>query len=371
MNKKIYSRILFGILAAVLLPVTHSAFAGNDTKKGSAGAVELLINPWAASTGLAGANTASVRGIESSNLNIAGLAWLAKEGNPGGEVSVCGTRYLSGSNISMFALGYGQKIGETGAMGINVVALNLGDFLETTFSQPEGTGNSFTPNYFNIGAGYSKVFSSSVSAGIMVRLINHTLPRASATDFGIDGGVQYSKNGFRFGVAMRNWGPKTFYSGEGMIVKGTINNDQNRYGLSLSNNSAQFEMPSQFNVGAGYDFTLAAEHRLSPSANFTSNSFTQDQIQVGAEYAFQEKFMFRAGYIIQNNMFSESQATDVALGPCAGVGFYLPFSQVNSRDDDGKVSLPGLSNTVLGFNYSYRATRYFDGHHSIGVSLGF
>ena len=40
--------------------------AGNPDRAGSAGAGQLLINPWAASNGLAGANMASILGLEST-----------------------------------------------------------------------------------------------------------------------------------------------------------------------------------------------------------------------------------------------------------------------------------------------------------------
>ena len=44
-----------------------------DSRTGEAGASELLINPWAQSSGMAGANTASANGLESVFLNVAGL----------------------------------------------------------------------------------------------------------------------------------------------------------------------------------------------------------------------------------------------------------------------------------------------------------
>jgi hypothetical protein len=44
---------------AVFLPV-NEMWAGNKDRAGEAGASELLINPWARSSGWGGANTASV-----------------------------------------------------------------------------------------------------------------------------------------------------------------------------------------------------------------------------------------------------------------------------------------------------------------------
>jgi hypothetical protein len=48
--------------------------AGNPDRAGGAGATQLLFNPYARSFGYGGVNTASVKGLESFYLNIAGLA---------------------------------------------------------------------------------------------------------------------------------------------------------------------------------------------------------------------------------------------------------------------------------------------------------
>ena len=55
-----------------------SVWAGNPDRAGSAGASQLLINPWAASNGLVGANMASIQGLESVFTNVAGLCFIDK-----------------------------------------------------------------------------------------------------------------------------------------------------------------------------------------------------------------------------------------------------------------------------------------------------
>lgn len=70
-------KILIVIVAIALS--SPSVFAGNKDRAGQAGAYELLINPWARSSGWHGLNTSSVRGLESLNLNVAGLAFTQKQ----------------------------------------------------------------------------------------------------------------------------------------------------------------------------------------------------------------------------------------------------------------------------------------------------
>lgn len=369
--QKLIKNIWQGAFVAAL--VTTQAFGGNDNKRGTAGAAELLINPWSRSAGMAGANTAGVRGIEAANLNIAGMAYTT-----GSEFQLCSSRYLSGSDITISSLGYSQKVSEYGVMGISVVTMNLGKFYETTLANPDGTGNTFTPSYNNIGVGYSQIFSKRVTGGVMVRLVDHSLPRASAWDAGVDAGVQYQSDDqrFRFGVAMRNWGPKTSYSGEGFNVKAIINNNENSYSQTLSNNSAIFEIPSQFNIGTAYDFNLADGNKLTGALNFMSNSFTQDQVQLGTEYNYKDLFMVRSGYTLQNNFLTTNSATDLNLGPSAGFTLNVPYD-LGTRDDDDEEEREKVKKTkskkqrFVGINYAYRSTAYFFGTHTLGFSLAF
>ena len=70
-------RILSSTLALLLtVAIAAPAHAGNPDRSGSAGAGQLLILPWALSSGVAGANTALVTGVESSFSNVAGMAFV-------------------------------------------------------------------------------------------------------------------------------------------------------------------------------------------------------------------------------------------------------------------------------------------------------
>ena len=70
--KYILSLMLIGLFVA------PAVFAGNKQRIGQAGASELLINPWAGTSGWADANSGSVRGLESFGLNVAGTALVNK-----------------------------------------------------------------------------------------------------------------------------------------------------------------------------------------------------------------------------------------------------------------------------------------------------
>ena len=67
-------RILVLVSLVTLLSMP-SLYAGNDDRRGTAGANELLINPWARSSGWSGVNTANGIGIDALFTNVAGLTF--------------------------------------------------------------------------------------------------------------------------------------------------------------------------------------------------------------------------------------------------------------------------------------------------------
>ena len=76
--KKINNCLKILVVVAFMIVPVKDNFAGNEQRAGQAGASELLINPWARSSGWAAANVACVRGLEGMFNNVAGLAFTPK-----------------------------------------------------------------------------------------------------------------------------------------------------------------------------------------------------------------------------------------------------------------------------------------------------
>jgi hypothetical protein len=335
-----------------------SAQAGNDQKKGQVGATELQINPWARSSGMANANTSRIRGVESMNQNIGGLSFVK-----GTEILFSSTKWLSGSDININSFGIGQQLGESGGvMGLSVMAMDMGDFKQTTEDAPDQDIN-FGVSMVNLGLSYSKTFSNAIHGGITVRVISESIPDASAIGVAFDGGVQYTtslgkdslaKDNLHIGVSLRNVGPEMQFTGDGLAGRGTMNGQTvNR---SINERSESFELPALLNIGVAYDINLSAVNRLTVAANFVSNTASDDQIQFGAEYAFNEKFMVRGGFDYHKGIFGDAREM-AHTGPTAGATVQLPFGEDNTR--------------IFGLDYSYRASNPWGGSHSVGIKLGF
>lgn len=338
-------------MIAATAAVGSVAMAGNPDRAGSAGATQLLVNPWARSNGWSLANSSTLRGVEGMYGNIAGLAHVRKT-----ELLFTNTRWLEGSGVTINAVGFGQKLGESGVIGISATSFSFGDLPVTTVEQPEGGLGTFRPTQANIGLAYAKTFSNSIYGGLLVRVVSESIANVRTSGICFDAGIQYvtgpSEN-IHFGIALKNVGPAMRFSGDGLSVQGLITTGSDQ--LTLQQRSADFELPSMMNIGAAYDFNISELHRVTVAGNFASNSFTKDQFTLGAEYAFKKMIHLRGGFLWEQDITDKQLSETVFTGPSAGISVDLPFG------DEKK--------SALAIDYGYRATNPFSGVHSIGVRL--
>lgn len=335
------------------------AKAGNPDRAGEAGAYELLINPWARSSGLMGMNSSRIEGIEAMRLNVAGLAFAKKT-----EAIFSRTHWFQGSEVFVNAFGVAQKMGKSKAdvIGLSFMALDFGDIEVTTASNPEGGLGTFKPQFFNIGVAYSRAFSNSIYAGAVVRVISERIQDLRAFGFAIDMGIQYVTgplDNLRFGIALRNVGTPMKFSGDGLTFRGQA--PEGTYLMSQNQRTEKYELPSLLNIGVSYDLFLDnirndkskySIHRLSIMANFTSNSFGKDHVGGGLEYSYREYFMVRAGYRWEDGITRAETRTSDIVGFGAGVSGQVPLKK------DGP---------SFGVDYSYQVTSFFKGIHTWGI----
>lgn len=349
--KNIYKSIIAVLLTALMvLPLV--TMAGNKDRSGQAGASELLINPWARSSGWGGVNVANSFGLESIYTNVAGLAFTKKT-----ELIFANTQWLKGSEIGINNFGFAQKIGESSVLGVSVMTMSFGDLPITTTDLPEGGIGTFSPSYMNINVAYAKAFSNSIYGGFNLKIISESISDVGAHGVAIDAGIQYvtgEKENIHFGISLKNVGPTMKFSGDGLSIRSFLPGQESQF--TVEQRLAEFEMPSQLNIGGSYAFLISEMHTFTLAASFISNAFAKDQYIVGGEYKLKDYLMLRGAYTYEDGITNNDRTTALT-GPSGGVTIQVPINKEK--------------NSLFSVDYSYRFTNPFKGCHTMAVRLSF
>lgn len=343
------NKFRFVILAITLLLAVDCIYAGGGNRTGTGGASQLLIPVGVRGMAMAGGNVATSTGVEA-------LYW-----NPAGS-----SKNINSANVMFSHMNYIADIGvEYGAVSANfegfgvlsfaVKSLSVGDILVTTTQDPDGTGKTFAPQMLTAGVSFAKQLTERISVGLTANLVTETLGDVSASGMAFDIGVVYDNlaeiNGLSFGVVMKNIGPQMQYDGSGLLQEGALAGYNRPPGL-VKIESAPFELPSTFELGLGYKPRVLDDmNSILISTSFKNNNFSDDEYKVGLEYGYNNMFFLRGGYtFVTQEAFKDSYI----YGFTGGAGIDYSFESISIKVD-----------------YAYRYTKFFEGNHIFGVSLGF
>ncbi len=342
------------ISSIALVAVFNSAFAGNEDRLGSAGATQLLVNPWARGAAMGDAGVACTNGLDAQFVNIAGLAFVDKT-----QIKLDYTNWLGNSGIRFISAGLAQKVGETGAFAISIQSMSFGELNITTVENPEGGIGTFTPkvNIFNLG--YAKSFSNSIFAGINMKVISESISNLRSNGVAFDAGIRYitgERDEMKFGITLKNVGPQMKAKGDGLATQ--INYVSTGQIASLEQRAAPYEMPSLLAMGVSYDFLINENNKLTAALGFTANSFQKDQIKLGLDYGLVKNkkaaFNVRVGYIYEKKVFSTTERTNALTGLTAGLSADI---------------LSGEKKNALGIQYNARLSSPFGVIHTVGITM--
>jgi hypothetical protein len=360
-------QLKYSVLSALILG-SSSMFAGNPERAGQAGGAELQINPFTRSSGWGMANTTGVRGLEATYLNIAGLAGVRKT-----ELLYSRMNYVADIKINTF--GFAHKLGgENGssAISIGLTSFNFGDIKRTTVDQPDGGLGTYNVSTSILGLGYANRFTDKIYGGVLFKLYSQGTADVKANALSMDAGVQYAtttnpssvkQNDLRFAVAVKDIGPDYTPGGDGLSIKSTLTGRDFQSTTSLR--AAKIELPTSVNIGMAYDFQLDKDkelyrNRLTAAFNFTNNSYSRNQTSIGLEYAYNELFMVRSGFIYENGMFGD-------IGPDGRTSFFTGYNFGISAEP----SISKENGNSIAIDLSYRTTNPFGGVLGLGLRINF
>jgi hypothetical protein len=353
------------IFLLLLLFCIGQVSAGNPERVGTAGATQLLINPYARSSGVGGLNIATCYGAEAMINNVAGLALTRKT-----EAIFAHSTWLRGANVGLNTFGFSQRIGEdAGVMGLQVMASSFGDLVRTTVDNPDGNLGTFSPTFLNITLGYAKMMvSDRIYVGASLKLVHESLPDITGNGIALDGGVLYrnADGKFRLGVSLRNIGPTMTYRGDGLGTRANIGGRNSPFDNAVQTIPATMQLPTVLSIGTSYNLTFGDticgerfEHAVIPMLSFISNAFSYDQIGLGGEYRYRDMIMIRAAYLYETDIFSQNDALNALSGLTLGGTLEIPFGKRNETTN--------CRNSTIALDYSYRHNYYFSGTHSFGL----
>ena len=344
-----------------MLIASATAVFAQPSRVGQSGASELLMNTTAQGSGFNGINIGSSNGIESSQINPAGIATTK-----GTELVFAHTRWLIGTGISVNSVGFSQALGEEGSggvIGISVNSLSLGKFYRTTTNQPDGNIGTFSPSYANIGVSYAKKFTDHIYVGATLRLISQATPDVSANGACFDAGVQYralDDDKLKLGITLRNVGPAMKYSGQGLENRAPLELT-NPYNNAVAIPTDKFELPSLLTMGGSYDIHAGDNNTVTLLGGFISNAFYYNQIGAGFQYKFKEIVVLRASYLYERGIFGDLGVDRYSAytGFAGGATFQVPFKASKKSD----------RNSLFGLDMSYRTSNPFGGTASFGIRV--
>lgn len=342
---------------------TPQAFAGNKDRSGQAGASELLINPWAASSGWGNAGMSFVHGVEAMYGNVAGITSCKTL-----DLNFTNTWWLQGSDTRIASFGVLARVGESTVLGLSFMSFSIGEIPITTTQNPDPhTLGTFKPNLMNINLAFAKSFSNSISGGFNLKVISESIKDMNGIGVALDAGIQYvtgPNDNIHFGITLKNIGPTMKFSGDGLSFRAFLVEGSTQQ-FTVVQRVDDFELPTQLSIAAAYDFLFAETNRITLAGNFSSNSFTNDQFTVGLEYAWKQMFMVRAGYTYEKGIWSKGgilesdDCMNVNRGFSAGASVKVPLTK---KKEDG---------LQLAVDYSFRDTYTFKGTHSVGARIIF
>jgi len=265
-------------------------------------------------------------------------ALAAQLGGP--QVGFYHTAYFVDVSLSMVAASY--PVGNSGfTVGATLQTLFSGEMDVTTEFQPFGTGESFSLTDMALGLTVSQSLTDLFSYGVTARYLRESVIEVSASTVVFDLGVFYrvGDSGGQMAVAIRNFGVDAKPGGS--IDRKVIATDP----IVTETSFERITPPTTFHLAFMYELLRSSElNALQLSAELSNPSDHSENMNLGAEYAWNNMLMFRIGYRFGIEEYRL---------PGLGVGIRMPVGNYSFRFDYGFSELERLGTVHrFGFNIS-------------------
>ncbi len=313
------------------------------SKRGTT-ASEFLRMPVGARSSAMAAFTASVNDPSAMILNPAGLADLKAN-----ETMIEFTDYYLDMTHSYVGVAIPTK---KGVAGMHVLAMNYGNFKETTVEADGYTGRTFDAYSVSFGGSYAQYLIPQFTIGATVKMVYEKIANSTASGIAFDIGTLYDTPfyGVRFGVSVTNIGSKMQMDGNDLIIGADPDKNSNgNYEPDSKLATSAYDMPLMLRVGLSWD--AINKENMRATLNIDGNNPTNNvqSFSVGGEISLMKDLVFIRGgvpYIGQDDRIEKFNAG-------LGVKYKL----------DDKLS--------IGFNYTYHRTKHLNDLSKMGLQIYF
>lgn len=333
------------ILFAFLLQSTIVAQSG-VSKAGTTAAKFLSIGVGPRANAMGGAFSAVANDASSMYWNAAGIALVDRF-----QGIFTYTKLFADINLNYF--GIIIPAGESGNIGINITALNIGEMEVTTEDMPDGTGEKFNSGSYAFGLTYSRFITDNFIVGANVKYIRENIYNSSAEGLAVDVGTIFTTPfyGIKFASSITNFGTKMQINGDDLLVR--YDQDQTTKGnnetVDARLSTDYFELPLRLQIGLSKDILFAEGQKFTFAVDANYPNDNNQWVNVGGEFALFNNLIFlRGGY---KTLFLQDSQEGLTFG------FGLKYDQSN----------------VFGIqvDYAFQKLEYLDNTHSFGLTLSF
>jgi hypothetical protein len=309
----------------------------------------------AAALGMSGAVSAITNDVNSGYWNPAGLVHVEDHA-----LALMHSSYFA--NIANYNyVGFAMPLDDRSVIGISMIRFGVDDILDTTqLIDQQGNINYDRINLFSaVDYGFtisyaSKLPLSGLNYGVNAKIIRRLIGDfASSWGFGLDLGIQFESNDWKFGLMARDitttFNSWTFDEGRLQDIQNAIpgQNQEEPEATELTLPKLQLGIAKTFTFN--YDYSLIAEIdlicRFEQNNDLISTSFVSINPAIGFEFGYIDLVYLRGGVGNFQNELQFDNSESLTFQPNLGVGFkYNGISIDYAITDIGDQSVALYSN---------------------------
>ncbi len=259
----------------------------------------LSVSPAANAAGMSNAVTALELGSASVFYNPAAIANSdSKYDFTGGVV-----QYIADINYNSASFTYRPSNRDFGVIGFNVLAVDYGNILSTVVDGSSSTGyqdvGTISPSAVAIGVAYANAITDQFSVGANLRYVSEDL---GSVNMESDGSGGYLNESFSANVLALDFGVLYKTGFKSLNFAMAVQN----FSKEITFDDESAELPMTFKIGLAMDVLDltnidGSTHSLLVSLDARRPRDYDEQLVLGLDYGFMNRFNIRGGYAVPSN----------------------------------------------------------------------